>query len=193
MRWSTTEHALRRVAELVDVGRDRVHTIDPEVPRWHRRGRASRRTAARTRPCMRRRDSSRRRWWPSAAIAGMSSTTPCGYWGAEPTTSTCSSVTSSAIASTSAVQSSRDRRVRIGMSYMCADLWNAACADSATTISPAWMPRSARPRSRAASTAHWIDSVPPLVRKPAAVSGPCSNRAVHRRPRSGSSAATGTP
>jgi hypothetical protein len=40
------------------------------------------------------------------------------------------------------------------------------------------MPRSARPRSRAASTAHWIDSVPPLVRKPAAVSGPCSSDAV---------------
>ena len=34
-------------------------------------------------------------------------------------------------------------------------------------------------RSRAASTAHWIDSVPPLVRKPAAVDGPCNRSAVH--------------
>jgi hypothetical protein len=67
------------------------------------------------------------------------------------------------------------RHLWIGMSNRCADLWNAAWADSATTISPAWMPRSARPRSRAARTAHWIDSVPPLVRNPAAVGGPCSS------------------
>ena len=59
-----------------------------------------------------------------------------------------------------------------------ADLWKAAWALSATTISGAVMPRSARPRSRAASTAHWIDSVPPLVRNPAAVSGPCRSSAV---------------
>ena len=92
----------------------------------------------------------------------------------------CRSLTAAAIASTSAVQSSRTGVVRIGMSNMWADLWNAAWAVSATTISPARMPRSARPRSRAASTAHWIDSVPPLVRNPAAVSGPCSRPAVHR-------------
>ena len=36
------------------------------------------------------------------------------------------------------------------------------------------------PRSRAASTADWIDSVPPLVRKPAAVGGPCSRSVVQR-------------
>ena len=34
-------------------------------------------------------------------------------------------------------------------------------------------------RSRAASTAHWIDSVPPLVRNPAAL-GPCRRSAVQR-------------
>ena len=57
----------------------------------------------------------------------------------------------------------------IRMPNRCADLWKAAWALSATTICGAVTPRSARPRSRAASTAHWIDSVPPLVRNPAAV------------------------
>ena len=115
----------------------------------------------------------------SSAIAAIGSTTPCGYCGAEPTTSTVWSSTAAAIASTSAVQSSLTGTVTIGMPNRCADLWNAACADSATTIVPLAMPRSARPRSRAASTAHWIDSVPPLVRKPAAVDGACKRSAVH--------------
>ena len=53
------------------------------------------------------------------------------------------------------------------MSNMWAALWNAAWALSASTISGAVTPRSARARSRAASTAHWIDSVPPLVTNPA--------------------------
>ena len=57
-------------------------------------------------------------------------------------------------------------------------MWNAAWALSATIISGSVMPRSALPRSRAAFTPHRIDSVPPLVRKPAAVSGPCSSEAV---------------
>jgi hypothetical protein len=40
-------------------------------------------------------------------MAGMSSTTPCGYCGDDPTTSTVSSSMAAAIASTSARQSSR--------------------------------------------------------------------------------------
>ena len=115
----------------------------------------------------------------TAAMAGIGSITPCGYCGAEPTTSTVFGPTASAIASTSAVQSAPTGVVTMRMPNRCADLWNAAWALSATTISGAVMPRSARPRSRAASTAHWIDSVPPLVRKPAAVSGACSRPAVH--------------
>ena len=83
------------------------------------------------------------------------------------------------MASTSAVQSGPTGVVTMRMPNRCADLWNAAWALSATTISGSVIPRSARPRSRAARTAHWIDSVPPLVRKPAAVSGPCSRPAVH--------------
>lgn len=57
-------------------------------------------------------------------------------------------------------------------------MWNAAWADSDTIISGSVMPRSASPRSRAALTAHRIDSVPPEVRNPATVSGPCSSAAV---------------
>ena len=110
----------------------------------------------------------------------MSSTTPCGYVGADPTTSAVAGPTAAAIASTSAVQSSRTGVVTTRMSNRWADLWNAAWALSASTISGAVTPRSARARSRAASTAHWIDSVPPLVRKPAALGGPCSRSAVQR-------------
>ena len=103
----------------------------------------------------------------SAAISGIGSTTPCGYCGAEPTTSTVFGPTAAAMASTSAVQSSRTGVVTTRMPNRWADLWNAAWALSARTISGAVTPRSMRPRSRAARTAHWIDSVPPLVRNPA--------------------------
>ena len=115
---------------------------------------------------------------PARRSSGIGSTTPCGYCGAEPTTSTVFGPTASAIASTSAVQSSRTGVVTMRMPNRCADLWNAAWALSATTISGAVTPRSMRPRSRAASTAHWIDSVPPLVRNPAARRRPCSRPAV---------------
>ena len=86
--------------------------------------------------------------------------------------------TAAAMASTSAVQSASTGTLTTRMPNRWADLWNAAWALSASTISGAVMPRSIRPRSRAASTAHWIDSVPPLVRNPPAVSGPCSSPAV---------------
>ncbi len=66
------------------------------------------------------------------------------------------------------------------MPNMWAALWNAAWALIGSTMSGSVMPRSMRPRSRAARTAHWIDSVPPLVRNPAAVAGPCSRSAVQR-------------
>ena len=115
----------------------------------------------------------------SAAIAGMSSTTPCGYWGAEPTTSTVRSSTAAAMASTSAVQSSRTGTLWRRTPKRWAALWKAAWALSATTISGSVTPRSALARSRAAFTAHRIDSVPPLVRKPAAESGPWRSSAVH--------------
>src|SRR5690606_20354019 len=114
----------------------------------------------------------------SSAIAGIGSTTPCGYWGAAPTTSAVRSSTAAAIAATSAVQSSSTGVVVIGIPYMWAALWNAACAEMGTTIVPNSIPRSTRARWRAASTAHWIDSVPPLVRNPAAEAGPLSNLAV---------------
>ena len=115
----------------------------------------------------------------SSAIAGMSSCTPCGYCGADPTTSTVFGPSSVCIASTSAVQSARTGALRTMRPKLCAALWNAACADSASTISGSVMPRSARARSRAARTPHRIDSVPPLVRNPATSSSPWSRLAVH--------------
>ncbi len=113
----------------------------------------------------------------SAAIAGMSSMTPCGYCGAEPTTSTVFALTRAAIASTSARQSSRTFVLCRVMPKYDAALWNAACALSGSTISGAVMPRSALPRSRAAFTAIKMLSVPPDVMNPAAVSGPCRSDA----------------
>ena len=109
----------------------------------------------------------------------MSSWTPCGYCGADPTTSTVFGPTNAPIASTSAVQSARTGALRTVRPKLCAALWNAAWADSARTISGSVMPRSCAARSRAARTPHRMDSVPPLVRNPATSASPWSRLAVH--------------
>ena len=103
----------------------------------------------------------------------MSSMTPCGYCGAEPTTSAVFSSTRSAMADTSGgpvIENGEPcaPRVRIG-SRPCG---RAACAAADRTMLGSVSPRSARPRSRAAFTATRIDSVPPLVKNPDTVSGP---------------------
>ena len=137
-------HALRDVAELVDVGRDRVHAVDPEVPRRHLP--AEHLGERQHEPAHAGVDvavGSHRA--ASAAMAGIGSTTPCGYCGAEPTTSTVLSSTHAAMASTSAA--SRRARAPCGSGGRTGGraLWNAAWALSATTISRRRMPRSATP------------------------------------------------
>ena len=117
----------------------------------------------------------------SAAIAAISvtgSTTPCGYWGAEATTRAVRSEMASAIASRSGVQSPVTSTTRVRSPNRWAPLWKAAWALVASTISGSLTPRSARALSRAASTAHRMLSVPPLVTKPAVPSGPWSRSAV---------------
>ena len=84
----------------------------PGSPTAAPRGRASRRTAARTRPCTRRRDSSRRPWRATAAIAGIGvRPRPAGTAAPSRRPARCSGPTAAAIASTSAVQSSRHGRL----------------------------------------------------------------------------------
>ncbi len=99
--------ALRRVPELVQVGRDRRDAVDPEVPRRHRL--AEQLHEREDEPAHARVDVHPRARLDcaSAAISGIGSMTPCGYCGAEPTTSTVFSFTAAAIASTSARQSAR--------------------------------------------------------------------------------------
>jgi hypothetical protein len=116
----------------------------------------------------------------SAARSGIGSITPCGYCGAESTMSTVFAVISAAIASTSARQSARTGTDRTSPPNECPALWNAACALLATTISGFVIPRSIRPRSRAASTAMRMLSVPPDVMKPAVAASPWSRSAVMR-------------
>ena len=113
-----------------------------------------------------------------ADISATGSTTPCGYCGAEATTRAVRSDTASANAFRSGVRSARTGTTRVCSPNRWAALWNAAWALSASTISGSWRPRSDRARSRAASTAHRMLSVPPLVTKPAAPSGPCRRSAV---------------
>ena len=110
----------------------------------------------------------------------MGSITPCGYCGADPTTSTVFSVIAARIASTSARKSARTGIECTTRPNPCAALWNAACALFASTISGAVIPRSFAPRSRAASTAIRMLSVPPEVMKPATCSSPCNRSAVMR-------------
>ena len=112
------------------------------------------------------------------AISATGSTTPCGYWGADATTRAVDGPTASATASTSAVQSSVTGTTRVRSPNRWAALWNAAWALRASTISGSTTPRSAAARSRAASTAHRMLSVPPLVRNPAASGGPWRRSAV---------------
>ena len=115
----------------------------------------------------------------NSAISATGSTTPCGYWGAEATTRAVLGPTASAMASRSTVQSSVTGTIRVRRPKRWAPLWNAAWALSARTISGSATERSARARSLAASTAHRMLSVPPLVRNPAVSGGPWRRSAVH--------------
>ena len=72
-----------------------------------------------------------------SASSGIGSTTPCGYCGADPTTSAVLPFTCAAIASTSARKSSSTGTVWTRTPKSWPALWNAACALAATTISGA--------------------------------------------------------
>ena len=99
--------ALRRVAELVDVGRDRRDAGHAKVPRRRPLSPFSSMNGSTNPPmhastCI---DAPTVR--ASSASSGIGSMTPCGYCGAEPTTSAVFSLTRAAIASTSARKSAR--------------------------------------------------------------------------------------
>ena len=171
-------HALGRVAELVDVGRDRVHAVDAEVPR---------RDVPTEQLGERQHEPAHARvdvavgvdaWRRARRSPGSGRRRPAGTAGPSRRRAPCS------------VRRRRPWRRRRRSSRRAPAWCGRPCRTGGPTCgtrrgrsrrarSPASVtPRSMRPRSRAASTAHWIDSVPPLVRKPEAVSGPCSSPAV---------------
>ena len=170
-----------------------MHAVDPEVPR-RTVSRPSNSANGSTNPPM---QASTWHHAPtlaaSSATAAIGSTTPCGYCGAEPTTSTVWSSTAAAIASTSAAQSSATGVVTIGIPNRCADLWNAAWAPTRQRRSSrSVMPRSARrplacrEHGTLGSTRcrRWSGSRPPSTARATA-------RQSIRRPRSGSQASDG--
>ena len=108
----------------------------------------------------------------------MSSTTPWGNPGAEPTTRTVLAVTYGRTAR-AVRRPSRPTGTRTSLILKYSEaLMKAACADTPMIISGARMPRSCRIQSRVAFTAERMLSVPPLVIAPQTVGhapGPASS------------------